>query len=63
MEMDGWHPHITLRQINSKKNGTLFYPMGKTGKDTSDFDNSVVSMFRYIEDNREKMVSAKDVIK
>jgi len=30
--MDGWHPHITLRQINSKKKGTLFYPMGKTGK-------------------------------
>lgn len=35
----------------------------RQGKDTSDFDNSVVSMFGYIEDNTEKMVSAKDVIK
>ena len=52
--MVGWPLPTTLRLTSSKRNGRYFYLIGKY-KDTHSFENSVMLMFGYIDDDRNKV--------
>src|SRR5918995_4253569 len=63
MVMVGWHLLITLRQTSSKRNGRHFCLIGKHLVRTSNHLKTLMSMFGYIDNDRNKVHRmAKDVL-